>query len=287
MRLKRAERSVACELGIRPAVPSSGFQGKIARVFTEPSSCRHTYEPPTNDSSNLVRNPPGEISLTSDFWRLFFSSTNPILPPIQNTSPKFDSNSPTSEIAYPLYDTANETIHYTITPFTQKLFHACAESGHRYLTISSVSDVQMWPEFGLLLEYIPRQEIILYFERVLHMTPCNPVKNSRFPFISLGGAGMQFQAYETVNLLTSRRQMGYGLFRVRSSGLMFGILRGIWLRTELSLDVMTPLYIQLKKLQWLARLPRWFREIWSQFLMNGPLLKVCFKKNVLLCDKLH
>lgn len=208
MRLKRAERSVACELGIRPAVPSSGFQGKIARVFTEPSSCRHTYEPPTNDSSNLVRNPPGEISLTSDFWRLFFSSTNPILPPIQNTSPKFDSNSPTSEIAYPLYDTANETIHYTITPFTQKLFHACAESGHRYLTISSVSDVQMWPEFGLLLEYIPRQEIILYFERVLHMTPCNPVKNSRFPFISLGGAGMQFQAYETVNLLPFKETNG-------------------------------------------------------------------------------
>lgn len=52
----------------------------------------------------------------------------------------------------------------------------------------------MWPEFGLMLEHLPRQEIISYFERVLSTSPCNPVLDGRFPFISLGNAGVHFSS---------------------------------------------------------------------------------------------
>lgn len=153
------------------------FHGKINKVLSEPYQSTHG---PSDKS------PSG--SLTSNFWCLFFNSTNPILPPIQKTTPSLDT--PT----HPPFNTTNQTIQYTTTPFTQKLLRACAESGHRYLTNPTVTDAQMWPEFGLMLEYLPRQEIISYFERALNTSPCNPVLDGQFPFISLGDAGVHFSS---------------------------------------------------------------------------------------------
>lgn len=171
--LKRAE------IATSPAVRGCEFQGKINRVLSEP--CQSTHGP-TNE------NPP-ELPLTSNFWHLFFNSTNSILPPIQNTVPNHDDNA-----RYPPLTTTSQTIPYTTTPFTQRLFHACAKSGHRYLTGPTVTDAQTWPEFWLVLEYLPRQDIIAYFEQVLSTSPCNPVLDCRFPFISLGNAGMHFSS---------------------------------------------------------------------------------------------
>lgn len=167
--LKRAKRASS------PAVSGCEFQGKINRVLSEP--CQSTPGP-TN------KNTP-ELPLTSNFWHLFFNSTNSILPPIQN--PNHDDNA-----RYPPLTTTNQTTPYTTTLFTQKLFFACAKSGHRYLTNPTVTDAQMWPEFGLMLKHLPRQEIISYFERVLSTSTCNPIPDCRFPFISLGNAGAHF-----------------------------------------------------------------------------------------------
>lgn len=171
--LKRAEKATS------PAVRGCEFQGKINRVLSE--ACQFTHGP-ANES-------PPELPLTSDFWRLFFNSTNSILPPIQTTTSSHDDNA-----TYPPLTPANQTIPYTTTPFTQKLYHACAKSGHRYLTNPTVTDAHMWPEFGLMLEHLPRQEVISYFERVLSTSPCNPVLDDRFPFISLGNAGVRFSS---------------------------------------------------------------------------------------------
>lgn len=169
--LRRAESATS------PTFRGCEFQGKINRVLSEPCQSTHGY---ANES-------PPELSLTSNFWRLFFNSTNSILPPIQ--TPNYDDNT-----IYPPLTRTNQIIPYTTTPFTQKLYHACAKSGHRYLTNPTVTDAQLWPEFGLMLEHLPRQEIIFCFERVLSTSPCNPVLDGRFPFISLGNAGAHFSS---------------------------------------------------------------------------------------------
>lgn len=171
--LKRAGRATS------PAVRECGFQGKVDKVLSEPYQSTHG---PTNEN-------PFELPFKSSFWDIFFNSTNSILPPIQNTAPNHDENA-----RYPPFTTTNQTIPYITTPFTQRLFHACARSGHRYLTNPTVPDTQMWPEFRLMLEHLPRQEIISYFERVLNTSPCNPVLDGRFPFISLGNAGVHFSS---------------------------------------------------------------------------------------------
>lgn len=195
MHLKSADESAGAA---RPSGTGRGgeFQGKITRVLSGPSGSNHTH---SSSAGILSTSSPSQDvpSLTSDFWRLFFGSTNPLLPPIRDTSPQHDDHNDAflSPATYSLNsNNSNPKIEYTITPFTQKIFCTCAESGHRYLTNSTVTDTQMWPEFGLLLEYLPRWEIISYFERVLSANPCNPVKDRRFPFISLGGAGTYFPA---------------------------------------------------------------------------------------------
>ena len=179
--LKRAEGCTVFQ--------GSEFQGKIARVFSEPSSSNGCESESTaDDSSSSVVQSPSDGLLKSDFWRLFFSSGSSILPPIQETSPT---------TPYPLHDTTVEAIHYATTPFTQRLFRACTESGYGYLTDFSVSDAQMCREFGLQLQSLRREEIIYYFDRARRMNPCNPFKDSRVPFISLGGAGTHFQSVST------------------------------------------------------------------------------------------
>lgn len=161
-----------------------GFQEKIAKVLSLSDGPAH--ESTVDDGlSSIVQRPHRASGLfRPDLWRVFSSPADSILPPIQDLG---------STAPYPLHDTSIEVIHYATTPFTQQLFRACAESGYGYLINSSVSDAQMWHEFGLQLEYQPREDIIRYFKRALQMNPCNPIKNCQVPFISLGGAGTHFQ----------------------------------------------------------------------------------------------
>lgn len=202
------------------AARNSEFEGKVAKVLPlpEPSSSfdGRSCELSVNDGLlNLVqKSPRTSETFGSDLWRVFFSPTNSILPPIQEASPT---------IPYPLHDTSIEVIHYATTPFTQRLFRASAENGYGYLINDSVSDAQMWHEFGLQLEYQPREDIIRYFKRSLQMNPCNPIKDRRVPFISLGGAGTHFQTtcagsasvpqlHEMPNLLLFQETNGVRVF---------------------------------------------------------------------------
>jgi hypothetical protein len=84
------------------------------------------------------------------------------------------------------------TIQYATTPFTQRLFRVVAESGYRFLSNLEFKDEDIWPEFGLSLQTMPRAHIRAYFERVVSLHICNPILDTRFPFISLGGAGTHF-----------------------------------------------------------------------------------------------
>jgi hypothetical protein len=84
------------------------------------------------------------------------------------------------------------TIQYATTPFTQRLFRAVAESGHRFLSNLEYKVEDMWPEFGLSLQTMPRAHVRAYFERVVSLHICNPILDTKFPFISLGGAGTHF-----------------------------------------------------------------------------------------------
>lgn len=83
-------------------------------------------------------------------------------------------------------------IQYATTPFSQRLFRACAESGLRFLSNVSFKAADLWPEFGMLLLKMSREEIREYFTRVVTSQPCNPIIDPRFPFISLGGSGTHF-----------------------------------------------------------------------------------------------
>lgn len=92
----------------------------------------------------------------------------------------------------PILDT--KVIQYATTPFSQRLYRACAESGLRFLSNPSFKAADLWPEFGMLLLKMPREEIREYFKRVVTSQPCNPIIDGRFPFISLGGSGTHFLA---------------------------------------------------------------------------------------------
>lgn len=126
----------------------------------------------------------------SDFWPLFFGSRNALLPSII----PFDTTNNTNSLLAPnrCRVIPDRAIEYPASSFTQKVYYACAQSGYRFLCDLRVTDKQISPEFGLVLEHFPRHDIISYFERVLKQTPCAPVEDPRFPFISLGGAGTHF-----------------------------------------------------------------------------------------------
>ncbi|KKK12242.1 hypothetical protein ARAM_004858 [Aspergillus rambellii] len=136
------------------------------------------------------------------FLRRFLGTNNhPLLPHIKSTNhaDAYPINSPICSRP----DTPTPTfIKYTTTTttaFTQKFFRACAEGGHRYLSNPALTDQDLvGPQFALLMQHLPRHEIISYLERVLQTTPCNPARDSRFPFICLGGAGTQYPGLSAV-----------------------------------------------------------------------------------------
>ncbi|KAJ5423424.1 hypothetical protein N7491_008640 [Penicillium cf. griseofulvum] len=128
----------------------------------------------------------------SDFWKLFLGSSAGMIPSTNTQSLDSQSNESVPIPVTPfIYIPETRTIQYATTPFTQRLFRACAESGHRFLSNPSYKDEDMW-EFGLLLQRMPRAEILTYFGRVINMEPCNPIIDARFPYISIGGAGTHF-----------------------------------------------------------------------------------------------
>lgn len=126
----------------------------------------------------------------SDFWKLFLGSSAGMIPSTNTQALDNQSNDLIPiHVAPSIAET--HTIQYATTPFTQRLYRACAESGHRFLSNPSYKDEDMW-EFGLLLQKMPRAEIRDYFARIVNTEPCQPIIDARFPYISLGGAGTHF-----------------------------------------------------------------------------------------------
>ncbi|KAB8233131.1 bZIP transcription factor [Aspergillus alliaceus] len=149
-----------------------------------------------------------EKAQSSDFWRRFLGSSNGFLPPVK---PIDHESSPC--ISLPLsIDRDNHTIVYATTTFTQRLYRTSAENGYRYLNNATVVDEDMLPQFGLVSQSVSREQLRVYFGRVLRTRPCNPVYDRRFPFISLGGAGTHFpqatQGSRSQNLLPFRTTNG-------------------------------------------------------------------------------
>ncbi|KAJ5812931.1 hypothetical protein N7447_009954 [Penicillium robsamsonii] len=128
----------------------------------------------------------------SDFWKLFLGSSGGMVPSTNTKSLDNQWNDLVPiPVTVPPSIAETHTIQYATTPFTQRLFRACAESGHRFLSNPSYKDEDMW-EFGLLLQRMPRAEVRDYFGRAINMEPCNPIIDARFPYISVGGAGTHF-----------------------------------------------------------------------------------------------
>ncbi|KAJ5721308.1 uncharacterized protein N7483_009242 [Penicillium malachiteum] len=132
-------------------------------------------------------------SSSSNFWSSFFQTSHPIIPSV-DSAPAHDDPRPTNLNQVTEFST--RSIPYATTHFTQRLYRVCAQSGYRFLVNSNVSDQSMWPEFGLMLQKLPRSEVTSYFQRILMTEPCNPVEDSRFPFIIYGGAGTNFLAHK-------------------------------------------------------------------------------------------
>ncbi|KAB8240382.1 hypothetical protein BDV35DRAFT_398677 [Aspergillus flavus] len=149
-----------------------------------------------------------EKAFSSDFWRRFLGSSNGFLPPVASTAHEPNACiSVASSIGH-----EDHAIDYTTSAFTERLYRTCAENGLRLMCNDTVTDEEMQPQFGLVLQTVPREQIRLYFERVLRMKPCNPVHDRRFPFISFGGAGTHFpsagQDSRSQNLLRFRETNG-------------------------------------------------------------------------------
>ncbi|KAB8072141.1 hypothetical protein BDV29DRAFT_6963 [Aspergillus leporis] len=164
----------------------------------------HQDDEPTTNTSTWTR----EKAYSSQFWRLFLGSSNGFLPPVKPANHK---PSPCIRMI-PSIEGDNRAIKYTTTPFAQRLFRTCAEAGYRCLMNNTVTDEEMWPQFGLVLQCVSREQTRLYFERVLRMSPCNPTYDRRFPFMCLGGAGTHFsppvQGSHSRNLLLFHESNG-------------------------------------------------------------------------------
>lgn len=113
--------------------------------------------------------------------QLFLYSRNGLFPPLTSMG----------EIPRVMKD---ETIEYATSGFPQRLLRACAESGYWGLTTTTWSDEDIQPFFGLMLESLSRAEMVSFFERVLAVTPCAPIKDERIPFVCLGRSGTHFNA---------------------------------------------------------------------------------------------
>lgn len=157
---------------------------------------------PSLDLAKTVYPPPSIVKQSdSPFWTSFLQRSHPLIPSAVRApiNASFDISTAT-------LSPHDQSIPYATTHFTQKLFQACAESGHRYLTNDAVTDQEMWHEFGLMLQKVPRAQITSYFQRVLAATPCNPVEDFQFPFISLGGAGTHFPRTKQMSIGASGLQ---------------------------------------------------------------------------------
>lgn len=173
--LKRAEGS-SLDVSHRPQ-RALGFQAKMQQLLVQP--------PPLDPTKAVCVRPSIPRQSDSPFWASFLQTSHPLIPSSIGHQDIFDNSTA-------MENSCDRPIPYATTPFTQKLFQACAESGHRYLTNDTVTDHEMWNEFGLMLQKVPRAQIVAYFKRVLAAKPCNPVEDLQFPFISLGGAGTHF-----------------------------------------------------------------------------------------------
>ncbi|OQD95910.1 hypothetical protein PENSOL_c018G07101 [Penicillium solitum] len=129
-------------------------------------------------------------TLESDFWKLFLGSSAGMIPST-NTQALDNQSNDLNPIPVTPSIAETHTIQYATTPFTQRLYRACAQSGYRFLSNPSYKDEDMW-KFGLLLQRMPRADITDYFARVVNLEPCNPIIDARFPYISLGGAGKHY-----------------------------------------------------------------------------------------------
>lgn len=165
------------------------FQEPPKNKTPEPSQAVNE-QPPAQVACEVPMGRLKDHTTESDFWKLFLGSSAGMIPSTNTQSLDNQSN---DLVAIPVTPSITEThiIEYATTPFTQRLFRACAESGHRFLSNLSYKDEDMW-EFGLLLQRMPRAEIRDFFGRVINREPCNPIIDARFPYISLGGAGTHF-----------------------------------------------------------------------------------------------
>ncbi|KAE8377207.1 hypothetical protein BDV26DRAFT_282041 [Aspergillus bertholletiae] len=170
---------------------------------SSPSSPRPIDKEPTNIATWTK-----EKALSSDFWRRFLGSSNGFLPPIASTAP--EPNTCVRVTSPP--DHEDRIIEYTTSTFTERLYRTCAENGYRLVCNDTVTDDEIWPQFGLVLQTVPREQVQRYFERVLRTKPCNPVHDRRFSFVSLGGAGTHFpstgQGFRSESLLQFRQTNG-------------------------------------------------------------------------------
>ncbi|KAE8146463.1 hypothetical protein BDV25DRAFT_49704 [Aspergillus avenaceus] len=197
MKLLRDQISFQLKRANRQETPEEEGSDTTPQCSSQPKD----YNMPAPDDTASARNTTTwtkEKAFSSNFWRMFLGSSNGILPPVNFGSRELNPR------AHTLAPTPR-AIKYTTTSFSQKLYRACAENGCRYLTSDNVADEDMWPQFGLLLQRVPREQIRLYFEQVIRTNPCNPVVDSRFPYLSFGGAGMHYsvnvQGLQSQNLL--------------------------------------------------------------------------------------
>ncbi|OQE15898.1 hypothetical protein PENSTE_c026G01008 [Penicillium steckii] len=189
-KLRQAERPCIQE-NQRTNKEHPNFHDKMHQLLVQPSLdlVKTAYSPP-----------PIPKQSDSPFWASFLQTSHPLIPKTRQTP--YDIS---FDIPLAISDAEDRPISYATTPFTQRLFQACAESGHRFLTNDAVSDHEMWHEFGLVLQNTPRAQVTSYFKRVLAAEPCNPIEDFRFPFIRLGGAGTHYPI-KRMSIVTSGLQ---------------------------------------------------------------------------------
>ncbi|KAJ5633640.1 hypothetical protein N7528_001482 [Penicillium herquei] len=178
---------------INGAHQDSDVEERVRQVLSTPPA---EQSPPIQTSTIysaplVLRQTPSTSS--SNFWTSFFQTSHPIIPTVKS-APEYDYSLSTN--LKPVTEFSTQAIPYATTHFTQRLYRVCAESGYRFLVNTTVSDQAMWPEFGLMLQKLPRSEVTSYFQRILMTEPCNPVEDSRFPFIIYGGSGTHFLAHK-------------------------------------------------------------------------------------------
>lgn len=193
-------------LQLKRAAPSPGGTYGTSHLPTQLPTFREKMQnlliQPSLDLAKAVYPAPSIVKQPdSPFWTSFLQTSHPLIPSTLRTLT--DASFDVSPAMSNLHD---RSIPYATTPFTQKLFQACAESGHRYLTNDAVTDLEMWHEFGLMLQKVSRSQVTSYFKRVLAATPCNPVEDFQFPFISLGGAGTHFPRAKQMSISASGLQ---------------------------------------------------------------------------------